>query len=245
MSNGWNVGRGLAGTGIVLPLIETESGDRTPDFGGHATAFFISGAGFFITAKHVMDDRAYRDILVVVTIWPDGVRFNPVISISSDAGSDVAIGFCGLVPQPQIQPWTLSSKPLAPGSPVAVFGFPHNETQTRGSGAELEMKLQMRPDYFDGEVREHHPRGFTLVKEPAYETSIDPQSHSPDLGGVSGGPLLSLLTGKVHGILSSSGPGYAVCPDIRGLLDREIEINGLRLRLRDANTVAPGLFHID
>jgi len=245
MSNGWNVGRGLAGTGIVLPLVETESGDRAPDFGGHATAFFISRVGFFVTAKHVMDGRAYRDVLVVVTIWADGVRFNPVVDLSSEDGSDVAIGFCDLAPQPQIQPWTLSSEPLAPGSPVAVFGFPHNETQTRGSGPELEMKLRMRPDYFDGEVRGHHPRGFTLVKEPAYETSIDPQSHSPDLGGVSGGPLLSLLTGKVHGILSSSGPGYAVCCDIRGLLDRQIEINDQRLRLRDARAVVPGLFHIE
>jgi hypothetical protein len=78
MSDGWNVGRGLASTVIVLPLIETESGDRAPDFGGHATAFFISRVGFFVTAKHVMDDRAYRDILVVVTLWADGVRFNPV-----------------------------------------------------------------------------------------------------------------------------------------------------------------------
>lgn len=245
MSNGWNVGRGLAGTGIVLPLIETESGDRAPDFGGHATAFFISRVGLFVTAKHVMDGRAYRDVLVVVTLWADGVLFNPVVDISSEAGSDVAIGVCDLVPQPQIQPWTLSSEPLAPGSPVAVFGFPHNETRTRGSSPELEMKLRMQPDYFDGEVLEHHPRGFTLVKEPAYETSIDSQPHSPDLGGVSGGPLLSLLTGKVHGILSSSGPGYAVCPDIRGLLDREIDVNDQRLRLRDAGTIAPGLFHIE
>ncbi len=107
------------------------------------------------------------------------------------------------------------------------------------------MKLRMQPDYFDGEILGHHPNGFTLVKEPAYSTSIDAPPEMPDLGGVSGGPLLSLQTGKVHGVLSSSGPGYAVCCDIRSLLDRKIEINDQEILLRDAATVAPGLFHIE
>lgn len=69
------------------------------------------------------------------------------------------------------------------------------------------MKLRMQPDYFDGEVLGHHPNGFTLVKEPAYSTSIDAPPEMPDLGGVSGGPLLSLQTGKVHGVLSPVGRG--------------------------------------
>jgi hypothetical protein len=244
MSNGWNVGVGMAGTGIVLPLVETPMGNRAPDPAGHATAFFISATGIFVTAKHVMDGRAYRDALVVVTIWADGVRFNPVIDIASDEHSDIALGVCALEPQPRLRPWVLSREALAPGSRVAAFGFPHNHTAVRGSEADLEMKLRMHPDYHDGEVLDHHPNGVTLVKEPAYSTSIGPQHGMPDLGGVSGGPMISLTTGNVHGMLSTSGAGYSVCCDIRPILERTIEINDCSIRLGDAVRVAPGLFQI-
>src|SRR5690606_31745963 len=121
--------------------------------------FFISRTGFFVTARHIMDGRASTDMFAVVTIWADGVRFNPVVHINADVHSDVALGICHLMSQPEIRPWALSAELLIAGSPVAVFGFPHNETKTRGEGPDLEMKLGMRPDYFDGEVRQHHPGG--------------------------------------------------------------------------------------
>ena len=71
--------------------------------------------------------------------------------------------------------------------PRRCVRFPHNEPRLRGSGTDVEMKLRMRPDYHDGEVLEHHPSGVTLVKEPAYSTSIEPRRDMKDLGGVSGG----------------------------------------------------------
>lgn len=54
------------------------------------------------------------------------------------------------------------------------------------------------------------------------ESTHLPLREMADLGGVSGGPMISLITGKVHTVLSTSGAGYAVCCDIRGLPDGRI-----------------------
>src|SRR5688500_6846024 len=126
MSSAWrhNHFSPLEGTGQLIPVVKNAAGKQTFDYRNHGTAFFISGAGFFLTAGHVIDDHPDGLPMVVMTTWADGVRINEVVAFVRHPTSDIAFGLARMKPQPPIKPWVLSRSPLKAGAPVAVFGFP-------------------------------------------------------------------------------------------------------------------------
>jgi hypothetical protein len=215
----------LQAAAALVPLVPTDHG-LILDKELHGTAFFITDDGWFLTAAHVVQDLP-ADAPPLVAIIFGGPGYVPLCVrklVLHPGGVDVAIGRVDVNPICRPSPMTLSTKRLKTGDAVSVLGYPRTKTTyTTGDNGETLSRLTVTPDYFGGEVLDHHPHGVTLARGSAYTTDIRPPTgHVQDLSGASGGPLVANDTVHVHGLLCSSSEHYSVCTDITEVLDWEV-----------------------
>jgi hypothetical protein len=159
--------------------------------------------------------------LVVVIVNVFGPTVMPVAWVTRHPTADVALGLVVLREhQPaKLSPLTLSTRRLEPGEHVAVLGYPQTVTRHAMSPeGEALSQLSFTPDYYEGDVLEHHPNGVSLAKWPSYSTDIMPPPPLKDFSGISGGPLVTAENVHVHGVLCSASEMYALCTDIETVL---------------------------
>lgn len=192
----------------------------------HGTAFFISEAGFFLTAAHVVEPFPNEaPPLRVVILGGYGVTIMHVAFVTRHPTYDVALGLAVVEKsQPaKPSPMTLSTRTLDAGSHVAILGYPQTRTAHKLSEAgEALSKFTFTPDFYEGDVLEHHPEGVSLARWPAYSTDIVPPAPLKDFSGISGGPLVAADSVHVHGIVCSASESYAICTDIETVLDWDV-----------------------
>ena len=191
----------------------------------HGTAFFLTDDGMFLTAAHVVEEFPNQDPpFVVFIVGGPGYAIMPVEFITVHPTADVALGKAVVNDQCRPCPMTLSTKRLLPGEPVSVLGYPHSVAEyALGKNGEALSRLTCTPDFFEGQVLDHHAGGIGLCKGAAYTTDIaPPPGHVSDLGGASGGPLVDSTTLHVHGLLCSASESYSVFTDIAEALDWEV-----------------------
>lgn len=216
----------LQSAGALVPLTRSSEGILASHEQG--TAFFITASGLFLTAAHTIPDDDDVALFLAIFGSPGMLRI-PVEWVAIHPVLDVALGFAPVHEQqvPQPRPLTLSTVSLSENDHVAVLGYPQTKTvnEVRDDG-QIWSRLTLTPDFYEGEVEEHHPEGLGFVRGAAYRTNHAPPKGSKlkNLGGLSGGPLLSCRTLHVHGLLSRSSDGenpYALCTDIRAVFDWE------------------------
>jgi hypothetical protein len=149
------------------------------------------------------------------------VHIMPVAKVIEHPTHDIALGVVHATPEQAalMRPMTLAANTLPVGAKVAVLGYPHNRTDHKldDDGVAL-SKLGFTPDFYEGRVEEHSFGGTGLVRRgPTYLADIAPPPWHFDLGGVSGGPMVSCENGDVHGIYSSGSPGSPDGPEGPGV----------------------------
>lgn len=214
----------MQAAGAIVPVVASENG---PVLGveAHGTAFFITEDGFFLTAAHVVNTLSPVAPAIVVFIFGGpGYVMMPVQFVAVHPMIDVAIGRVLVSDECRPSPMTLSTRRLCEGEPVAVLGYPRSTAHhTINSEGRMMSSLSCTPDYFEGRVLGHHPTGISLARTAAYTTDIVPPSPEiKDLGGASGGPLVSSSSLHVHGLLCSAAESYSICTDIEQILDWSI-----------------------
>jgi hypothetical protein len=114
----------------------------------------------------------------------------------------------------------LSDRRLAAGDDVAILGYPRTRTEyAEDADGDMLCRFTFTPDYFEGEILDHHPSGAGLASHwPAYSTNITPPAPLRDFSGISGGPLVSPDTIEVHGPVCSASDSYSICTDIEPVL---------------------------
>lgn len=240
----------LQAAGALVPWQDTPNGPVfRPDL--HGTGFFIS-TGVFLSARHVFEALPPgHKKMVMIILNVAGVHIMPVAKVIEHPTHDIALGVVHATPEQAalMRPMTLAANTLPVGAEVAVLGYPHNRTDHKldDDGVAL-SKLGFTPDFYEGRVEEHSFGGTGLVRRgPTYLTDIAPPPWHFDLGGVSGGPMVSCENGDVHGIYSSGSPGspdgpegpgvpaYSIFTDIAVALDWEVltDQQGRSLTIRE------------
>jgi hypothetical protein len=162
---------------------------------------------------------------VVAIVNVHGLTTMPVAWVMRHPTADVSVGLA-IVREDQpakVSPLTLSTRRLGPGEHVAVLGYPRTSTRhALNAEGEAISQLTFTPDYYEGDVLEHHPNGVGLAKWPAYSTDIVPPPSLKDFSGISGGPLVTPENVHVHGLLCSASEGYALCTDMQTVLDWDV-----------------------
>jgi hypothetical protein len=173
----------MQAAGALIPWHEVDGALRYKH-DEHGTAFFISSDGLFLTAAHVVDGcPAFMPALQVMIISAFGLARLPVLFLKRHPTADVALGKALVDPTERTKPFpmTLASRRLKPGAHVAVLGAVQTETETAfdGTGQPWQRFKFHGPDYFEGEVLEHHPRGVSIAPRfPTYATSVVPPRRS-------------------------------------------------------------------
>ena len=241
----------LQAAGLLVRIEETPNG-AVGVHQLHGTAFFISDDGFFLTAAHVVEDHPpIEPKLAVMIIGGAGVSVMPVAMVIRHPPADVALGIANISPAAPTRPrpMTLSRRRLEPGEWVAILGYPKSLSEHALSDEGVALtSFTVTPDFYEGEVLEHHPGGVGLAKWPAYSTGIVPPPGSglADLGGASGGPLVHCGTVFVHGVACSASEQYTLCTDIETVLDWDVfeDAGEGSVTVRDFAVRRPGVIRI-
>jgi hypothetical protein len=174
-----------------------------------ATGFFITRLGWFVTAKHVVDDVLNEkgeavDGMCIVQ-FKEGHIFHvrPVIGFTCHDVADVAVGVCApmshkVTGEPLFNKvLTLSSKRLQLGWPVWTYAYP-GTTVVHSS----QQNIQINPNFYAGSVAEYYENGrdSSMLPAPCYRTTITLHAAS------SGGPVFGPGSAVV-GVNSSSFNG--------------------------------------
>jgi Trypsin-like peptidase domain len=216
----------------------------------HGTAFFVSDAGFFLTAAHVIAQfPSLAPPLQLVILGGYGEHLMPVAFVMRHPKADVALGLAVINRDhpTKVSAMTLSSRRLAPGEDVAILGYPRTSIERAVSEhGEVGQRFTFTPDYFEGQILEHHPNGVGLVRGAAYSTNIGPPPPLKDFAGISGGPLVASDTVHVHGITNSASESYSLCSDIETILDWEVFNHDSvgNLTVRAFGDRYPGVIHV-
>ncbi len=215
----------LQAAGALVPLVQTERGvifDRQ----FHGTAFFISDAGLFLTAGHVVDQFPNEwPPLTLLILNVHGLTAMRVAWVTRHPTVDVALGLAVIEEGQRAMPspLALSTQRLTAGRHVAILGYPQTVTQhTIGDDGDALSRLRFTPDFYEGNILEHHPTGVSLAKWPTYSTDISPPPPLKDFSGISGGPLVATDSLHVHGVASSTSETYALCTDVETVLDWDV-----------------------
>ncbi len=178
------------------------------------TGFFISPAGFFVTAKHVMMDvldehnRQKYPAVSLVQFLPGGVYImRGILQFSVHPTADLAIG------KPEVATdnrdgsevrskfLSLTLDKLAEGDEVSSFAFPRHHAAKK----EDVFTIDLRPAFYAGTVQQfcENGRGCAKLITDCYRTNMHVY------GGASGGPVMNRVgdEGNVVAINSSSFEG--------------------------------------
>lgn len=94
----------------------------------------------------------------------------------------------------------LTNSTPEPGDQLGTYGFPNSKMDN--------MRADFNPKFYKGNCMEFHPHGFSLLKNPCYQTSI------LIMGGASGGP-----------VFDKNGKVFALCSTGYDLIDGEENIS--------------------
>lgn len=182
------------------------------------TVFFISPAGIFITAKHVVD--AYPDgpgsHLHLVLLKEPTYKYAKVLRLIKHPFADIAIGLVDLQKEgwrPKM--WPLASGQLKIGDPVSSFGYSLTDQAVK----DTRFHINLNPDFYEGKILDYHPNGYGIAQWPVYSHTMNAQS------GISGGPVFHQLNSTVYGVCCTGwtpSPG-GTFTDIRQILDWPID----------------------
>lgn len=160
------------------------------------TAFYISNLGILMTAKHNLFNRDNElfDNLGVYHFLPDNhYILRPVRGGAYNDEYDIAY----LLPEQIIHKGTeivssdalvLTDKQPVMNEQLATYGYPDSRLD--------EFELHFIAEFYLGNCREYHPEGFSILKNPCFQTTIHIKS------GASGGPVFD-KEGRVFAICST------------------------------------------
>lgn len=177
---------------VIFPIFRTDSNGLLHFL---ATGFFVTRYGWFVTAKHViedvLDDRGKPNYGLSIIQFSEGriYRVRPVTSCVCHDSADVAVGICApmkhkVTGEPLFNK-VLSLEPLLllPGCPVWTYAYPsttvvHSEKQ----------HVNISPNFYVGEVAEFYSSGRDrwMLPAPCYRTTIT--LHAASSGGPVFGP---------------------------------------------------------
>jgi V8-like Glu-specific endopeptidase len=180
----------------IVPLISQDPGTGKIFFIG--TAFYISGNGLMVTAKHCLYDKDEKifDNLGVYHFFPDNnYILRPITQVVISNDYDIAY----LLPKQILhkgKPFTGTSLILTESKPefddqLGIYGYPLSRIDYNTGNV---GKMDFVSQFYLGRCREYHANGFSLLKNPCYQTSIQIMS------GASGGP-----------VFDKNGHVFAVC----------------------------------
>nr|BFD68756.1 hypothetical protein HAGR004_37780 [Bdellovibrio sp. HAGR004] len=173
------------------------------DFGGLGTGFFISKFGIFLTAKHVLEKHMQYQNGKGLEAWVviDGQNFTcPIRDIQLHPTADLAVGYIA-PPYKDGKPakefaislCKISSDKIKANDAVYSYGYPRTILKHDENDADT-VVIDMKPDYYTGNILEYHPTGVSICRWPIYRHSM------PTASGMSGGPLLHKTSNTVVGI---------------------------------------------
>ncbi len=190
----------------IFPILKHEEDGSVKMLG---TGFFVTTLGFFISAKHVLEDVLdskgnVKGGLSIIQFC-DNLKFchRPVMACSIHGAADVAIGICApmkhkITGEPLFNKvLTLSISSPRIGENVWTYAYPGT---TVSQLENLEIKYHAK--FYAGMVEEYYPKGRdrVILPYPCYRTSI--VLH----GGSSGGPVFG-ENKKVFGVNSTDFEG--------------------------------------
>jgi Trypsin-like peptidase domain len=186
---------------VIFPILKQTS---VGDFHLIGTGFFISTAGIFVTAKHVLLDvigpkgEQICPILLVQFLGT-GYLMRPIVRFTIHEVADIAVGIAaptnhnssGLPLQNKLL--QLTQNIPAVGQKVCTYAYPRS-VMKHGK----EQELHFNTDFFDGVIQEHYLTGrdSVLLPGPCIQTNM--YIH----GGASGGPVFD-ASGKVFAVNST------------------------------------------
>jgi V8-like Glu-specific endopeptidase len=180
----------------IVPLISENKKTGEGFFIG--TAFYISSSGLLMTAKHNLFDKKnlHFDNLGVIHFLPNNAYIlRPIRKITYSHEFDIAY----LLPEAILHKGkdvvtnpclTLTDSVPEFDDQLGMYGFPNTKTVD----ADGEFQFHFNPEFYLGKCREYHKDGFSLLRNPCYQTSINIKS------GASGGP-----------VFDKNGHVFAVC----------------------------------
>jgi S1-C subfamily serine protease len=163
---------------------------------GVGSAFSVSSAGHWITARHVVEGCDE------VAIRTDTGAYVPAATVITDKASDLALLITGRSPNPVRLDLT---SPLEQGAAGFLVGYP------QGEAGEVAVKLTAHARLITRGVRENEEAilAWTEVDRPKTMTGV--------LGGLSGGPVFD-SDGEVRGVIVAESPRrgriYTTPPDL-------------------------------
>jgi hypothetical protein len=180
-------GQQAAGDGTIFPICKLKDDDTLRLIG---TGFFIATNGLFVTAEHVL--RGEAGPLYVAHFLENGEYYlRHVMRASLSSESDFAVG--ALLPMTSKTTGemlkntilNLSAHVPAVGETISTFAYPETEMHYGGSPSSINFVS----NWYHGTVSDVFPQGAALLKSPAVA------AHMQSLGGCSGGPVFSPLSG--------------------------------------------------
>jgi hypothetical protein len=180
---------------VVFPICEIEVGrDELKIVHFQGTCFTIGTAGFFLSAKHVINEQCFAQcpaghalIGLAKPVDSGGRRWTAakITQIESHPACDVAIGKIDHAP-PSF--FTSHNQDAYGWEDVHVFGYPESRTRDRATGL-----YEFNPHFLKGYISRRLDRKDVPQYGPSYELSF------PIPLGVSGSPVFR--RGPEHSLL--------------------------------------------
>ncbi len=188
---------------VVFPVMK----DREPEgLELLGTGFFISKAGHFVSARHVLMDVINEDLeqcgwlRVVHFVKDTEVLVRPLTRIIVNNNSDIGIGLVKYLGHAETGRFLgnrvapLTASPPAIGSPIVSFGYPDSSRVFV-----REETSQIIGSLYQGTLQEvsDRPRDTVMVKYPYFRGDFEAK---PSL---SGAPVFDTM-GRVFGVVTTS-----------------------------------------
>lgn len=194
-------------TGHTFPLLTHDSDGRWRLIG---TGFYINDSGFFVTARHVVEDvlRDGKQILPLIILQfrsdsglfgPTECSFRPIRQCWLGESADVALGVAATGTHSvtgeimKNWTWTLSWSVPPNGAVAATYAFPNHAMLDEG------RRFRFAPDSYIGRIQQSGDF-LDSVMTPYPYLQVDSRIH----GAASGGPIVS--AGHVVGINCTEFP---------------------------------------
>jgi len=195
----------------IVPIVTEDKKTKELIFIG--TAFFITAKGLLVTAKHCFyhKDKLIDNLRVCYLVPGNMFLPIPITTFSLSIQYDVVYFQIQPLVNPEkgelvsFTPLRLTLNKPQIGDQLATFGFANSTIQYLENG---ESKKYFNSKSYLGKYIEYHEKGFSLLKNPCYQTNIK------IAGGASGGPVFD-KDGCVFAICST---GY----DLHDESDEEI-----------------------
>lgn len=190
-------------TTAIVPLVSENK--ETGELFFIGTAFYISNAGLLMTAKHNLfynKDKVFDNLGVFHFLPNNAYILRPIRKLAYANGIDIAY----LLPD-----GILNKEKVSVSSPcliltntqpkfdeqLGMYGYPNSRIEKINNIPEAHFNSE----FYLGKCREYHKEGFSLLRNPCYQTTINIKS------GASGGPVFD---SKGH-VFALSSTGIDLC----------------------------------